>query len=466
MRPIWIFLTGIFLVVNIAGAALAEGAPVINLLAQAPVSNILNQDETADNQPTASGPSDTVRLSDLITLAFNNNPSITIARSNWQAAVDEYPQATSWPDPSADFKWFLDSGNYEAQLMQMIPNPRQTSIKGSLALSWSEIARLNYEKTVRDVIVDVMRSYYELGYLERAAQIARENNELFAQVVEVANLDYAQGAIGASEKAVAESRLAQSSYELLLLQEQLYTEQANMRSLLGVSPEDHIGTADLPSADPVDLDLEQIRTQTRENRLELLMAGISVDTASDNVSLAQALASPDFSLGVMYESMAGAPMGIDEMGDPLPSSRENNVALMFGITIPIWGGKNSSRIAQAEAQLDAVEADQARQVNQAMASADRIYYQIQNLSRLIELYQGTLIPQASQAVNLAQTWYESGESSFNDLIESRLVLGDFQLAGARAQADYLIALAELQRLTGVPVGNTETPVEEAPEVAQ
>ena len=196
------------------------------------------------------------------------------------------------------------------------------------------------------------------------------------------------------------------------------------------------------------------------------MAGISIDAASDNVSLAQALGSPDFSLGVMYESMAGAPMGTDEMGDPLIAPRENSVALMFGITIPIWGGKNSSRVAQAEAQLDAVEADQARQVNQAMASADRIYYQIQNLGRLIELYRETLIPQASQAVELAQTWYESGESSFNDLIESRLVLGNFQLAGARAQADYLIALAELQRLTGVPVGNIETPVEEAAEVAQ
>jgi outer membrane protein TolC len=80
------------------------------------------------------------------------------------------------------------------------------------------------------------------------------------------------------------------------------------------------------------------------------------------------------------------------------------------------------------------------------------------------LYHDTLIPQATQAADLAQTWYESGTNSFTDLIESRLVLENFQLAGTRAQADYLIALAELQRLTGAPIegaGNANPESQEA-----
>ena len=349
--------------------------------------------------------------------------------------------------------------------MQMVPNPRKTSLQGSLSLTKADISKLNYEKTVRDVLVDIMRSYYELGYLNRAVGIAQANHDLFKQIVDQANLDFSQGKLAESDKSTAESRLAQSRYELQLLQEQLFTEQANMRRLLGLSPDAVIGDAILPDAGPANLDLVQIRDQVNQHRQELAMAGLSVDEAKIGIGLAKAAGNPDFNVGLMFESMNNTPMGTDNMGQPLPSSRENDVAIMFGLTIPIWSGKNKARIDQARAELEAVKADQAGQTSDAMAASDKLYYQIQNQSRLVSLYRDSLIPQASQAADLAQTWYESGKNSFTDLIESRLVLENFELSGARAQADYLIALAELQRLTGAPIdqiGNSSQKTQEAP----
>jgi outer membrane protein, heavy metal efflux system len=435
----------------------------VNLLSAIPAPIIAAAMDSDTNQID---PASQSGITEFMATAFETSPLIAAARANWQATLELYPQATSWPDPTADFKWVTETGSYEAQIMQMIPNPRQTNLQGDIVLTNSEIARLSYEKTVRDVMVDVMQSYYELGYLNRAIRIAQENQDFFQQIVDVANLGYAQNTVALSEKSAAESRLAQSNYEFLLLQEQLYTEQASMRSLLGATPDIDIPDVILPDADTVQLDLDQVRAQVGENRQELAIAGLSVEAATDNVSLSRAMANPDFSLGLMYESMAGAPMATDEMGNPVGSSRDNTLAIMFGVTIPLWGGKNHARVAQAQAQLEAAQADQARLTNEATASADRIYYQIQNLSRLVELYRDSLIPQANLATDLAQTWYESGESSFNDLVESRLVLGNFELAGSRAQADYLIALAELQRLAGVPVENLQNPVEEMPEAAQ
>ncbi|MCX6646331.1 MAG: TolC family protein [bacterium] len=467
MRIIQATISALLIVLIGAGTSFADdgssSSSQVNLLSAVPAP-ILAAAMTSDVEPI--DPASQSGISDFMATAFENSPMIAAARANWQAIVDLYPQATSWPDPTADFKWVTETGSYEAQLMQMIPNPRQTDLQGDIVLSNAEIGRLSYEKTVRDVMVNVMRSYYELGYLGRAIQIAKENKDLFAQIVEVANLGYAQNTVELSEKSIAESRLAQSDYEYLLLQEQLFTEQANMRSILGVSADTNIADVILPDADSVQLDLDQVRTQVSLNRQELAIAGLSVEAANDNVSLSRAMASPDFSLGLMYESMAGQPMATDEMGNPVGSSRDNTLAIMFGFTIPIWGDKNHARVAQAQAELEAAQAEQARQFNEATASADRIYYQIQNLDRLIVLYRDSLIPQAALATDLAQTWYESGESSFNDLVESRLVLGNFELAGARAQADYLIALSELQRLAGVPVENLQNPVVEIPEAAQ
>ena len=40
------------------------------------------------------------------------------------------------------------------------------------------------------------------------------------------------------------------------------------------------------------------------------------------------------------------------------------------------------------------------------------------------------------------------------LIETRMVVQNFELATSRAEADYLISLAELQKLTGINVFET------------
>jgi outer membrane protein TolC len=147
------------------------------------------------------------------------------------------------------------------------------------------------------------------------------------------------------------------------------------------------------------------------------------------------------------------------------SSRENNLAVIFGFTIPIWSGKNSARAAQADAQADASQAGLEQATNSALADADRLYWQIVNQQRLVELYRDTLIPQALQAADLAQTWFDAEEISFSELIEDRLVVQNFQLAGARAEADYLSSLAQLERLIGAPL-DSSTQVNTPPEVAQ
>jgi hypothetical protein len=69
----------------------------------------------------------------------------------------------------------------------------------------------------------------------------------------------------------------------------------------------------------------------------------------------------------------------------------------------------------------------------------------------VELYRNVLLPEAISAADLSQTWYEGEQINFSGLIESRMVVQNFQLATVRAEADYLVELIELQRLTGIDV---------------
>ena len=133
---------------------------------------------------------------------------------------------------------------------------------------------------------------------------------------------------------------------------------------------------------------------------------------------------------------------------------------MFGITLPIWDRKNKSMINEAREKRNALEASYQNQSNKVIEATDRLYWKILNLERLVKLYNDSLLPQTRTASQTAQTLYEQGRSGFSELLETRLVVGNFETASARAQADYLQALAELARLTGTPVFASESKADE------
>ena len=148
----------------------------------------------------------------------------------------------------------------------------------------------------------------------------------------------------------------------------------------------------------------------------------------------------------------------------MSSSRNETYGIMFGITLPIWGAKNRARVDEAKAKLEAAKAELDNQSNSAKAAADKLYWQVKNQERLFMLYRDTLLPDAKKAAELAQTWYEQKQTDFSQLLETRLVVGNFELAAARAEADYLNSLADIARLAGAPVISSDESNSEAQQV--
>ncbi|HEX9745859.1 MAG TPA: TolC family protein, partial [bacterium] len=222
-------------------------------------------------------------------------------------------------------------------------------------------------------------------------------------------------------------------------------EEANLRRLLGLDPSCDFDNFILPSVSVAEFELEPIYDRVIEYRHELALAGVSVEEAELNVDLARAQDDPDFSLGFMYNFI-----GQSMMGEALTSG-DDAWGFMFGVTLPVWGGKNEARIDSAEAGLDAARSDFENAENQAYYDVEKIYWQSKNQGRLVVLYRDTLVPDAVNSAELAQTWYENGEINFMTLIETRLVVQNFSLALARAEADYLKTLADLHKLTGIEI---------------
>lgn len=119
-------------------------------------------------------------LADLIAYALHTNPSVKAAREAWKGVIERYRVETGLPDPEIGFTTYPKPlmANYEVMISQMIPFPGKLSQAGEVVKAEIEMARLEYEKTLRDLVVGIRESYHELFYIKNARRVVALNRDL------------------------------------------------------------------------------------------------------------------------------------------------------------------------------------------------------------------------------------------------------------------------------------------------
>lgn len=389
-------------------------------------------------------------VGDLTIYAFKNNPEIRSAREKWRAAVETYRIETAYPDPQLMATYFPDPietrlgpQDWNVTLSQTIPFPGKLSKVGDVVEADAEIARLNLDKTVREVVVSVRESFYELLYIQKARDVAEQQIKLLDHLRKIAETAYAADRASFVDVVKAQSQTGQLRYDVLLLKDLEETEVAKLNSLLSRPPGASIGALETPQIQPVSVHIEEIYRLAEKNQEEIRMMETRVQKADAGLELARYQRLPDFKVGLFY-----AGIGEPDVMTPPRDAGDDALGIQFGVTIPLWIGKNKGRVEKARAELAASRSAKSARINDTFANIRAIYFRLENASRIMTLYEQDLLPQAAKSMSLAETWFQQGESSYSDFIETQSVWYNFQLALVRAQADYGKYLARLEGLAG------------------
>ena len=392
----------------------------------------------------------TLRLADLIDQAYANNPSIQMAREAWKASVENYRVTTGYPDPQLMVTWFpepietrLGPQDWNAQISQMIPFPGKLTKAGELVIADARIARLKLDMAVKETILAVQESYYELWYIRQAKAITGQNARLLDHLRKISETAHADNRATLTDVVKAQSQSGQLQYDALLLEELEQTEMVRLNGLLNRPPESAVGRLETPVLAPLAADVESIYGMAEANQEDILMAQVGVDKGDTKVSLARFQNLPDFKVGLFYAGI-GEP---DVPVQPRDAGRDA-IGLQAGISIPLWFGTNNSRVNKAMAEKSMARAEKVVRVNAVRTKIRTLFFKARNAQRIVTLYETGLVPQAARSMEIAEVWYREGESSFTDFIETQSVWYNFQLALARAKADYGINLARLERMAG------------------
>ena len=327
-------------------------------------------------------------------------------------------------------------------LNQKIPYKGKRGLKGELVKKDVKIAKARYEKSSRDLIVEIKKSFYELVYIENAIRLSLQNKKVLERITHIATTDYAANASTLNDVAKGQSQYAQVSYDVQLLTELRSTEKTRLNTLLNRKPEYAFSINAYARKVPnFSHSLANLYKWSDQND-EIKIAGFAVEKSQVQEKLAAYSSRPDFDLGLRYTQIGES----DVVG--LSRSGRDGVAISFGMSLPIHTTKNKAIKEQARLNTLRKKEDIKALKNSLHNNVKASVFKLKNSQRLVTLYGKNLIPQANRAMQIAQLQYRENKGSIAQYLETQSTWLNFQLAYQRAIADSWKSLIQLEKLTG------------------
>ena len=393
-------------------------------------------------------------LAALINEALRGNPRVRGAFHEYQAAQSRVPQAASLPNPTLSFTQHVRGPetrvgpqSSSVSLSQALPWFGMLSDRREIAAAESAIRSESYEEQRDEVVRQVKLAYYDLAYLDRALRITEEEEQLLLHYEALAQARYSQG-FGQQQGVV---KLQAEVTRVLSRRQQLLGQRTDFEAALNVlanrpvyTPIPPVEIGERPAAD---VDGELLHAAGLDERSEVRSGRLRIESGGHAVRLAQRRYQPDFTVGVAWGNVLGRR---DDPGraNPPPDNGRDTYSLTFGASIPVFRSSYQAGVQEATARLSAAEEAYRDAVNRVAFAVRSTGFRITTIEGQLALFERALLPQAEQALRTTEEAYSGGVTGVLELLDSEEVLLDVRLGLARLQADYMKALADMERAIG------------------
>ena len=376
---------------------------------------------------------ETITIAEAIRQGGESSPRIVRAKAQADASEARARQAGVSPNPelSLDVENFVGTGPFQGlagtettlAVSQRLERGGKRGARVEVAKAERDYAFLSYRKIQADLDFDIRVAHAELRAAEERLDLARQNLRNAQELSRTAGILADAGRDPPIRKLRADAMLAQADAELAQAESDLRIARQRLASLIG--SDDHALSAintrfdDPPPALPAGTP-----------NIDVQLAQAELDAANARESLARTGRIPDV-------TVSGGVRHFNSSGD---------AALVAGISIPLpFRDRNQGNIEAAQADILAADS----QVTIARIDADQARFDAESSLRAADRRIATLersaLPQATEALRLAQMGYQAGKFSLVELIDAQTALHDVRLALIQARLDRALAIAALYR---------------------
>jgi cobalt-zinc-cadmium efflux system outer membrane protein len=391
------------------------------------------------------------QLQELVAEAARNSPEIRAAENERLASQNRVSPAGALDDP------MLEAGvlnaplnslrlNREDMTMKMLglsqkfPFPGKRELRQDVAAKDAESVGYAYQETVNRVLRDVKTAYFELAFVTESTRLVEKNKLVLEQFLRISESRYSVGQGNQSDVLKAQTQLSRMTDELIKLGRERRVVEAELMRALGRGPGSSAPVPGVLTLRDAPLQFEALQETALKERPQILGLKSLIDRGSRTLELARKDYYPDFDVKFAYGQRDKAPDGMP---------RDDLVSLTVAINLPIWReSKRDPRVAEAMAMRDqAIDLYHAQQNEISSKLRQQVANAEQSL-KSAQLYATGILPQARLAVESSLAAYRVNRVDFLTLLDSQMMVFNYEISYASALASYNKALAEIDLLTG------------------
>jgi outer membrane protein, heavy metal efflux system len=408
------------------------------------LTSILQAEESGDAGTEA--PRAHISLREVTKVVLANNPAIKQAENRWRAAVQRVQEANAWDDPriagDSRVRRFVDVPpnafmDQSLTVEQLIPITGKNLLRGRAAAAEALSIFEEVRRAELDVIAKARASFFRLANAYEQLEINSENLVSLRQIADISRSKYETGV-----ESTANALVAETDYSKLLetrrdLERNLSDAQSQLNALMNRDAFAPLGTPAAANINEANLSLSRLRAITLAQRPEVQMAHAKIDSEKSKLQLARRAWIPDPALMLKGQRYNDASQAVSEL----------DAGVSF--TVPwVNPSKYLAGVREARENVGAAEQGLDREQKEALRLLRDQLEKIETAHHHVELFRDKLVPQARQAFEATRLSYESGKASFLDWISAQRNLRDIEATAREHLADYQIAVADLEAVTG------------------
>lgn len=395
-------------------------------------------------------------LSDALTAAYLNNPTLLARRARLRSTDEEVPQAlANWrPDVSVS----SDAGYSSVENTLSAGTARnQTRQTGSFGLDISQplfrggrtlAATAEAENNVRaerarllateqDVLLDAVTAFVDVFRDEAVLKLNINNELVLKRQLEATRDRFEVGEITRTDVHQAEARLARATADRIQSEGNLERSRAAYQNVVGEPSPSNPNAPDIPTDIP-ESKAEAIKLSAVKNP-DVLSAEFDRRAALDNVDEVWGELLPEVDL------TAGLSRSYEPSGE---SGRTTTAEVSLNLSIPIYQqGTVYSRLREArqDAAEEAFTIDQQRR--EVVEEATQAWESLQTARAQVDSFQ-TQIEANVVALEGVEREASVGSRTVLDVLDAEQELLDSRVSHVRAQRDEIVAIYQVKAAVG------------------
>lgn len=220
--------------------------------------------------------------------------------------------------------------------------------------------------------------------------------------------------------------------------------ESNLNNILGLPLETKLNLADhqLPF-DTYNISLQEATDYAMKYRPEVLQAALAVQTAENNIDIADASNKPTVKVSGGNNWNDNTFPGIDA------NKRSWNIGA--SVTYSFYdGGATKAKVDQAKQALLVARETEQKTREAVQLEVKRAYLNIRSAAQKVEETQ-TVVDQARENYRIQNIRYQAGVGINLDVLDAQLSLNEAQVNHIQALYDYNVGIAKLEQVMGVDV---------------